>query len=132
MPLGMNFHLSHNLAGDRDIEYRFVDLAIPAGAGRTALDVGSGGTSRVIDTLRRMGWGVSALDQEPMNVPATMIIGDILTVDLPKFDLIVACSTLEHVGLAGRYGATTMIEDGDLQAMRRLYDALAPDAARRT
>lgn len=123
---GLNFHLSHNLAGDRDIEYRFVDLAIPAGNGRAALDVGSGGVSRVIDTLNRQGWGTTALDYQPMNVPAKTIIGDVLTVELPTFDLIVACSTLEHIGLAGRYGVTDMVKDGDLQAMRRLYAALNP------
>jgi hypothetical protein len=125
-PRGLNFHLSHNLAGDRDIEYRFVDLAMPAGMGRSALDVGSGGVSRVIDTLNRQGWSTTALDYQPMNVPAKTIIGDVLAVELPTFDLIVACSTLEHIGLAGRYGVTDMVKDGDLQAMRRLYAALNP------
>ena len=33
------------------------------------------------------------------------------------FDVIINCSSVEHVGLVGRYGTTTARPDGDLQAM---------------
>ena len=35
---------------------------------------------------------------------------------------------VEHVGLAGRYSVTEEIEDGDLEAMARLYATMKPGA----
>lgn len=121
------YHLDVNLLGDRAIEYGFVQLHIPAGRGR-ALDVGSGGIGTLSEAMQRAGWQVTALDQEEVAVPngVTRLIGDVLTLDLPQYDLIVACSTVEHVGLAGRYGVTESVEDGDLLAMQKLRKALAP------
>jgi len=54
--------------------------------------------------------------------------GDLRTTHLPEdhFDLVINCSTVEHVGIAGRYGETQDDSDGDLQAMRRLRVLLAP------
>jgi len=53
---------------------------------------------------------------------------DILKVDLPAkhFDLVINWSTVEHVGLAGRYGVTKSRPDGDLEAMARLRDLMKP------
>jgi hypothetical protein len=36
------------------------------------------------------------------------------------------CSTIEHVGLSGRYGVTEERTDGDLEAMARLRQILKP------
>jgi SAM-dependent methyltransferase len=54
---------------------------------------------------------------------------DILDCTLPeaKFDLIINCSAVEHVGLAGRYYATATRPDGDLEAMRIMHRLLKPD-----
>jgi len=41
-----------------------------------------------------------------------------------SFDLIVNCSTVEHVGLAGHYRGTCDRENGDLEAMRLLRTIL--------
>jgi hypothetical protein len=48
--------------------------------------------------------------------------GDLLTLPLQpdQFELILNCSTIEHVGLIGRYGVKEDRSDGDLEAMRRL------------
>lgn len=43
------------------------------------------------------------------------------------FDLIINCSVIEHVGLAGRYGVTEDLLDGDLDAMERLKMLLKPE-----
>ena len=42
------------------------------------------------------------------------------------FDQILNCSSMEHVGLAGRYGSGAS-SDGDLEAMAVLRDLLAPN-----
>ncbi len=42
------------------------------------------------------------------------------------FDQILNCSSVEHVGLAGRYGSTDRA-DGDLEAMTIMREALAPE-----
>jgi hypothetical protein len=42
-----------------------------------------------------------------------------------RFDQIINCSSVEHVGLAGRYGSG-QVPDGDLEAMAILRKALAP------
>jgi SAM-dependent methyltransferase len=57
----------------------------------------------------------------------TFIHGDVATVPLPfeTFDLIIACSSIEHIGIEGRYGSTKLV-DGDLAVMRRLAHSLAP------
>lgn len=42
-----------------------------------------------------------------------------------RFDLILNCSSIEHVGLAGRFGSYQQ-PDGDLKAMARLRQLLKP------
>jgi SAM-dependent methyltransferase len=54
--------------------------------------------------------------------------GDINEVDVPRrdFDVIIACSVLEHIGLGGRFDSLDY-RDGDLKAMKRLRQLLAPE-----
>jgi hypothetical protein len=51
--------------------------------------------------------------------------GDLLGHDFGgrRFDTVINCSTVEHVGLPGRYGSPD-IPDGDLQAMSRLRELM--------
>jgi SAM-dependent methyltransferase len=58
------------------------------------------------------------------------IQGDLLKLDLPTnhFDLIINCSTVEHVGLVGRYSVTENRPDGDLEAMALLRELMKPSA----
>ena len=42
------------------------------------------------------------------------------------FDQVINCSSIEHVGLAGRYGSPDL-PDGDIVAMRKLADLLKRD-----
>jgi SAM-dependent methyltransferase len=55
--------------------------------------------------------------------------GDFLRLELPRghFDLAINCSSVEHVGIAGRYGITAEQNDGDIEVMQRLADVLKPD-----
>ncbi len=119
-----------DLSGDRDIEWSWVAGNLPANPGRV-LDFGpSSATSPLIAAMR--GGKVFAIDLEPLpNHPyvhagVTMVQGDVLSYDFgtQRFDTIINCSTVEHVGLPGRYGSPD-IPDGDLLAMRRLRGLMA-------
>ena len=60
----------------------------------------------------------------------TFLQGDILELPLEEggFDLVLNCSTVEHVGLSGRYGVSEQQDDGDLTAMTRLRALMKPGA----
>lgn len=122
-----------DLSGDRDIEWSFVAGHLPCGPGE-ALDFGSGGTYLSLIAARR-GFSVVALDlKQPapfwQHPNRRVIEGDLLEVDLQnaKFDLVINCSSVEHVGLVGRYSVSDARPDGDLEAMRRLRKLMKPGA----
>jgi SAM-dependent methyltransferase len=122
-----------NLAGDREIEWTWVAARI----GRYATK-----DSRVLDFGCGFGWlslaaasigaRVLAIDLLPKqfetgypNIEFRQV--DVMSLDkqLGQFDLILNCSTIEHVGLSGRYNATDS-PDGDLEAMGKLRQILKP------
>jgi hypothetical protein len=121
--------VGERLEGDRWVEWSFCFARMSDGPGRT-LDFGAdigflslasaqrGHDVVALDRLR------SALDYSHPNV--THVEADILTHDFgdQRFDQILNCSSVEHVGLGGRYGSFED-EDGDLNAMRALHGALA-------
>lgn len=122
-------HHHANLLGDRDIEWSWVASQMPQGLGE-ALDFGCGKGYLALTCARR-GYNVTAVDLEPIQLPYVhprlrFLQQDLLKLDLPRenFDLVIACSTLEHVGLAGRYGVTENRRDGDIEAMIRLKKLL--------
>lgn len=118
------------LVGSRDIEWSWVLSHLKTGPGN-ALDLGPGPFTLLTNTAAQRGYEVLALDRQRLDWPfvaagVTLRQGDILTEELPPntFDLIINCSTIEHVGLAGRYGTTQFTPDGDLEAMRKLLRAI--------
>lgn len=120
-----------NLAGDRDIEWSWMAAHMPSGPGE-ALDFGPGGSHLALIAAQR-SFNVTAIDLQPAEWPYVhprlrFAQGDILKLSLPKqhFDLVINCSTVEHVGLAGRYGVTEHRYDGDLEAMARLHEMMKP------
>ena len=120
-----------NLAGDRDIEWSWVAAHMPSGPGE-ALDFGPGGSPLGLIAAQR-GFHVTSVDLEPMQWPYVhphlrFVRGDILKLSLPAghFDLVLNCSTVEHVGLVGRYGVVEGRPDGDLDAMTGLRELMKP------
>lgn len=114
-----------NLAGDRDVEYSFVAAQMPHGPGE-ALDFGCRDSYLSLIAAFR-GFRVMALDLErqvfPWHHPRVHFIGDdLFKLALPQnqFDLIINCSSVEHVGLVGRYRVTEERPNGDLEAMEHL------------
>jgi SAM-dependent methyltransferase len=121
------------LTGDRDVEWSWIASQMPSGPGE-ALDFGSGGGRTGIVAVQR-GFNVTAVDLEwtswPYSHPRLRFVqGDILKLSLPEehFDLVINCSTVEHVGLPGRYGVREHRRDGDLEAMGRLRSLMKPGA----
>lgn len=120
-----------NLLGDRDIEWSWVASQMPPGPGN-ALDFGNGGSHLGLIATQR-GFTVTAVDlgvvQWPYIHPQLRFVqGDILKLDLPLefYDLVINCSTIEHVGLVGRYSVNDDRPDGDLEAMARLRELMKP------
>jgi SAM-dependent methyltransferase len=123
---------SLDLSGDRDIEWSWVASRLPDGPGEV-LDFGAGGSNLSLIAAQR-GFNVTAIDLRVIHRPyvyprISFIQGDILKIDLPKtfFDIVINCSSVEHVGIVGRYGVTKMHDDGDLKAMERIRSFMKPE-----
>ena len=126
--LGINAG-TRNLKGDREVEWSWAAAQLPDKPGRI-LDFGCG-TSHLPLIGAMKGGDVSGLDLMAVDVPYQRdnlrhLQGDILDFDFGdiKFDVIMNCSSIEHVGLAGRYNSQDSA-DGDLRAMQRLRSVLA-------
>jgi len=118
-----------NLKGDRDIEYSWVVANMPKGPGE-ALDFGCGPGWLGLSAAMR-GFNTTGVDLEDVtwfykHPKLKFVQGDILKLDLPSnhFDLIINCSAIEHVGLAGRYSVIEARSDGDIEAMKVLKNIL--------
>jgi hypothetical protein len=118
-----------NLWGDRDIEHSWVAAHVPEGPGQ-GLDFGSGDSHMSLVAVRR-GFHMTASDRSPIRWPFehphfTFVQEDALKLGLPpqSLDLIINCSTVEHLGL-GRYGDFPD-PDADLDGMLKLRKFLKP------
>ncbi len=120
-----------NLEGDRDIEWTWISANMPGGPGK-ALDFGTG-DSHLAFQAALSGFEVTSIDLGPVSrfyshPKVHFHQADLLTMDLPKrfYNLVINCSTVEHVGLSGRYGVTDQHPDGDLEAMKIILQAMKP------
>lgn len=119
------------LSGDRTIEWAWTLSRLRQEPGRV-LDFGAG-TGFVALAAALAGHEVVAVDLEPcaFEFEGTKIRyrqGDLneLEFEPHSFDQVLNCSTIEHVGLGGRYGSPEE-QDGDLRAMEKLAGLLRPD-----
>ncbi len=111
-----------DLAGDRLLEWSWVAAHLPENLGRV-LDFGCGETFLGL-TAAMKGGMVTGLDRQVVHLPyqqdnLQVQTTDILDYEGEPFDSIINCSSIEHVGLGGRYGSPD-VPDGDLIAMARL------------
>lgn len=128
-----SIHRKPSICGERAVEWSFISAHMPSGPGE-ALDFGPEYSHLGLIAVRR-GFKVTALDLEarfPLWEHADLgrVEGDILKIQLPrhKFSLVINCSSIEHVGLAGRYGTVEERPDGDLDAMAKMRQAMIPGA----
>jgi len=120
--------MTYTLKGDRDTEYGWLRAQLPKGTGRV-LDFGPEGKAPTVAFALQQGYRVDGVGLEPVTTAYDARFhpfqGDLLEADLPgPYDWVVNVSTIEHVGLAGRYGVVYPYKDGDLAAMARLRDLM--------
>lgn len=122
---------SINIWGERNVEWSFLSCEMPEGPGE-AIEFGcENGYMSLLAACR--GFHVLANDLQNQSfawrhAQVEFVQGDFLKLDLPRnhFDLAINCSSVEHVGVPGRYGITKEEEDGDVEVMSRLADVLKP------
>src|SRR6266567_521797 len=120
-----------NIWGERNVEWAFLSVEMPSGPGE-AIEFGCEQGYMSLLAAQK-GFHVLANDLQEQSFtwqhPSVEFRqGDFLKLDLPlnHFDLAINCSSVEHVGVAGRYGITANRDDGDIDVMQRLADILKP------
>jgi SAM-dependent methyltransferase len=121
-----------DIQGERNVEWSFLSAEMPDGPGE-AIEFGCEQGYMSLVAAQR-GFRVIASDLEEQTFTwqhpkVEFRAGDFLTVPLPDtyFDLAINCSSVEHVGLAGRYGIRVDQNDGDIEVMSRLAQILKPE-----
>ena len=111
------------LAGERDIEYNYVRANLPHGDG-LILDLGPDPTCRTSKIALSRGWEVLAIGTDGVSRNPkgfTFVCADFMRYRCGVcFDWVLNVSTIEHFGLAGRYGVQVDEPDLDLAAMQKL------------
>jgi 2-polyprenyl-3-methyl-5-hydroxy-6-metoxy-1,4-benzoquinol methylase len=115
-----------NIDGERYVEWSFLSSHLPGGSGE-AIDFGCEKGYMSLLAAQK-GFHVLACDLQQQHFlwkhpNVEFVLGDFLDLDLPlnHFDLIINCSSVEHVGVAGRYDITLTEMDGDLEVMVRFF-----------
>ena len=117
------------LVGERDVEWAWTLAHVHRGPGRV-LDFGSGNGMLALGASFAGNHAV-AVDLEHEQYlfrghDIEYVQGDFNKLDFGEpFDQIINCSSIEHVGLAGRYGSPDDA-DGDLRAMSKMAGLLKP------
>lgn len=121
-----------NIWGERNVEWSFLSAEMPSGPGE-AIEFGCEQGYMSLLAAQK-GFHVLANDLQQQSFTwrhpnVEFRKGDFLRLELPRghFDLAINCSSVEHVGIAGRYGITAEQNDGDIEVMQRLADVLKPD-----
>lgn len=116
---------------DRYIEYPWLLKHLPKDERLDILDVGSSG-SMLPYLMNALGHKVSSIDIRPRqdveaNKEITFYHRDICNSCLPDnyFDIVTAISTIEHIGLEGRYGVDK--QNSDIKAIEEIHRILKPN-----
>ena len=121
-----------NIWGERNVEWAFLSTEMPNGPGE-AIEFGcEQGYLSLLAAQKGFRVLANDLQDQRFNWQNPLVEfrkGDFLKLQLPRnhFDLAINCSSVEHVGIAGRYGITAHEEEDDIKVMRRLADVLKPE-----
>lgn len=118
------------LFGDRYVEHPWV-LSHLDDAPDRVLDFGCGNSPLTAQAAHLCGklYAADLQDVRQPDMPnLTVFKGDISSLNFQAdyFDVILNCSTIEHVGIAGRYGVEADEMDADIEAMRALARVTKP------
>jgi SAM-dependent methyltransferase len=120
-----------NILGERNVEWSFLSAQMPDGPGE-AIEFGCEQGYMSLLAAQR-GFHVIANDLEEQTFTwqhsgVEFLLGDLLKLSLPSnhFDLAINCSSVEHVGVVGRYGVEVRQDNGDIDVMNRLAQILKP------
>lgn len=117
----------------RMIEYSFVIGKLASLEKGRVLDVGCVARLNFLPaTLASIGWEVYGIDVRQFNFRFPnfhFVLGDITRTNFPDnfFNAVYAVSTLEHIGLSGRYGISNYDPQGDTKALREIRRILRGD-----
>lgn len=118
--------------GERTVEWSFLSREMPTGPGE-AIEFGCEEGYMSLVAAQR-GFHVLANDLQDQTFTwqhpnVEFRKGDFLKLTLPRdyFDLAINCSSVEHVGVAGRYGIEIGQDEGDIAVMHRLEEILKPE-----
>jgi hypothetical protein len=116
-----------DLAGEKIIDWGWICVNLPVGVKR-GLEIGCG-ESPILPAMLAHGYDVTCVDLDATVTTEVQgfhfIQGDFNQIELlPGFDVIVACSAIEHFGLAGRYGSKAD-PDADIRAMTKIRSLLS-------
>jgi SAM-dependent methyltransferase len=116
----------------RVIEYSFVISRLVEAPKGKVLDVGCTDSGNIIPLcLASLGWDVYGIDNREFRFEHPnfrFVREDIRSASFPDgfFDYILAVSTIEHIGLKGRYRVTEDDPEGDIRAVREIQRILSP------
>lgn len=117
---------------ERIIEYSFVIGKLASMPVGKILDVGCTARLNYLPAaLASLGWKVWGIDLREFKFRHPnfhFVLGDIRNTNFPDnfFDAAYAVSTLEHIGLSGRYGVTEEDLEGDARAVKEIGRILRP------
>jgi len=109
-----------DLEGEKFVDWGWICTRLPRTPGK-ALEIGSG-KSPIVPALISLGYDVTAVDLcadiSSLYDGVQFVLGDFTHVGFhSRFDVIVLCSVVEHIGLSGRYNSSED-PDGDLTVMK--------------
>lgn len=118
--------MTKDLSGDRYIEYGWLARQLPVTAGEHAhvFDLGPSEDMTTTKFALSRGYSVTAIGLMPTKFEhpgLEFVQADFLQYNTGHvFDWIINISTIEHFGIAGRYGVMKDQPDADLEGMARL------------
>jgi SAM-dependent methyltransferase len=122
--------MTYSLRGDRRIEWGWVEQHLPQGNGR-ALEIGPAPRKPKPSIVAvQRGWTVTAVGLEPpqfQHERFRFVLADFNDFETDEcYDWILNISTIEHFGVAGRYGVEQADGTADLRGMEKARSLLAP------
>lgn len=119
-----------DLSGDRKIEWGFVKEWLPRSGGARLLEIGpSPPNAPLCAYAASLGYSVTGVGLEPVGAVRGLryLQSDFRrALLLTQFQWVLNISTIEHFGIAGRYGVETDEENADLEGMRRAREVMEP------